>query len=344
MSFRDNLQHLRATRNMTQEQLAMLLGVSRQSVTKWEAERSYPEMDKLLKLCQIFDCTLDELVTGDLTDRAAAPAEASVPAGPPADVCGYDEHQRMMAWKIPTGIACILVGIALGFFFEGTLPFIGSHNGHDGLFILIVLMGVLAGLAFFVPAGMAHTAFVKAHPFVEDFYTEDDRDRARSRFSFGLLAGIAFIIVGIGFFLVLGEQAENYALFFLLIFIAIGTWNIVHYGMLLGRTDITGYNREAASELELEDIVNAQLDAELKNALVSKKHRATKTGAVCGSIMILATIAGLAALFVPMFSAPDPSNFDPEGTSAMWFWVAWPVGGMLCGVASLLMNAFGKKE
>lgn len=40
MSFRDNLQHLRATRNMTQEQLAMLLGVSRQSVTKWEADNS----------------------------------------------------------------------------------------------------------------------------------------------------------------------------------------------------------------------------------------------------------------------------------------------------------------
>lgn len=53
MSFRDNLQHLRATRNMTQEQLAMLVGVSRQSVTKWESERAYPEMDKLLKLCQI---------------------------------------------------------------------------------------------------------------------------------------------------------------------------------------------------------------------------------------------------------------------------------------------------
>ena len=67
MSFRNNLQHLRATHAMTQEQLAMMLGVSRQSVTKWEAERAYPEMDKLLKLCQIFDCTLDDLVTGDLT-------------------------------------------------------------------------------------------------------------------------------------------------------------------------------------------------------------------------------------------------------------------------------------
>lgn len=49
MSFRANLIHLRAANNMTQEQLAMLLGVSRQSVTKWESEKSYPEMDKLLR-------------------------------------------------------------------------------------------------------------------------------------------------------------------------------------------------------------------------------------------------------------------------------------------------------
>ena len=61
--------HLRAPRNMAQEQLAMLLGVSRQSVTKWEAEKSYPEMDKLIKICQLFVCTLDNLVTGDPTQR-----------------------------------------------------------------------------------------------------------------------------------------------------------------------------------------------------------------------------------------------------------------------------------
>lgn len=61
--------HLRATRNMAQEQLAMLLGVSRQSVTKWEAEKSCPEMDKLIKISQLFACTLDDLVTGDPTQR-----------------------------------------------------------------------------------------------------------------------------------------------------------------------------------------------------------------------------------------------------------------------------------
>ena len=343
MSFRDNLQHLRATRNMTQEQLAMLLGVSRQSVTKWEAERSYPEMDKLLKLCQIFDCTLDDLVQGDLTDRTPDPASPVVPAGPPADICGYDEHQRAMAWKIPTGVACILTFIGIAFFFEGALD-LSSWNGHDGLFIIIVLLGILAGLAFLVPAGMAHTAFVKAHPYIEDFYTDDDKARARSKFSGGLIAGIALVFVGIGCFLMLEKAVENYALFFLLLFIALGVWNIMHYSMLLNRTNVAEYNKSIADELELEDIMNAQLDAEIKDALVNKKRHATKTGAVCGAIMILATIVGLGLLFYPIFTAPDPAQFEPEGTSTMWFWMAWVVGGMLCGIVSLLMNAFGKQE
>ena len=346
MSFRDNLQHLRAERNMTQEQLAMLLGVSRQSVTKWEAERSYPEMDKLLKMCRIFDCSLDDLVQGDLTKKRDGDGDAqgkAVPAGPPQDVCGYDEHQRKMAWRVPTGIACIIVGVALGFFFEGALS-LPSHNGHDGALILFALAGILAGLAFLVPAGLAHSAFVKAHPFVEDFYTEDDRARARSSLSRGLVGGIAAIFVGIGIFLVIGESAEDYALFFLLLFIALGVWSIVHYGMLLGRTNVAEYNRNASDELEIEEIMNAQIREEIKDSLIRKRKRGRRVGAVCGAIMIAATLVGLALLFAPVLASPDPSSFQPEGTSAMWFWVAWPVGGMVCGIVALIWEAFGKEE
>ena len=69
-----------------------------------------------------------------------------------------------------------------------------------------------------------------------------------------------------------------------------------------------------------------------------------KLGAVCGSIMIVATIVGLALLFAPALIAPDPSAFEPEGTSAMWFWVAWPAGALLCGIVTLLWEAFGKGE
>ncbi len=344
MSFRDNLQHLRATRNMTQEQLAMLLGVSRQSVTKWEAEKSYPEMDKLLKLCQIFECTLDDLVQGDLTGRAPEPKAASVPAGPPTDICGYDEHQRMMAWKVPTGVATILVGIAIGLFFEGAVD-LASVGARDGLFVIIVLAGILVGLAFLVPAGMDHSAFIKAHPFVEDFYTEDDRLGARKSFTVGLIMGIALIFVGIGCLVMLEEMAtENVALFFLLFFIALGVWNIIHYGMLLGRVNVAEYNRSVAEELEVEDIVSAPLDDERREALLASRRADQKIGAVCGAIMIVATIIAFVLLFAPVLSSPDPDAFEPLGTSSAWFWAAWPIGGMICGIVTILMKAFGKQE
>ena len=70
LGFRDNLQHLRNAR-FGQAQLATLLGVSRQS-GKMEAEKSYPEMDKLIKLCDLFSARLDDLVQGDLTGCATA--------------------------------------------------------------------------------------------------------------------------------------------------------------------------------------------------------------------------------------------------------------------------------
>ena len=343
MSFRNNLQHLRATRNMTQEQLAMLLGVSRQSVTKWEAEKSYPEMDKLLKMCQIFDCSLDDLVQGDLTDRVPEAGPVAVPAGPPTDICGYDDHQRMMAWKVPTGVAAILLGIAIAFFFEDALA-VGEFNGSDGLFILIVLAGILAGLAFLIPAGMEHSAFQKAHPYVEDFYTEDDKARARKTFSAGLIAGIAFIFAGIGCFLMLERAAENVALFFLMFFIALGVWNILHYSMLFVRTNVAEYNKSVGEDLELEEIMNMQVDEARRKELLHLKRENDKLGAVCAAIMITATIVGLALLFGPALASPNPDAFEPEGTPAMWFWLAWPVGGLICGIVAVLWDAFGKQS
>lgn len=67
MSFGQNLQCLRKMSNkMTQEELAERLSVSRQTVSKWELDLVYPEMDKLIELCNMFSCSMDELVRGDL--------------------------------------------------------------------------------------------------------------------------------------------------------------------------------------------------------------------------------------------------------------------------------------
>ena len=67
MSFGQNLQFLRKMRNsMTQEALADRMGVSRQTVSKWELDSVYPEMDKLIELCSLFSCTMDQLIREDM--------------------------------------------------------------------------------------------------------------------------------------------------------------------------------------------------------------------------------------------------------------------------------------
>lgn len=68
MNFCNNLQKLRKKLNMSQEQLAENLGVTRQSVSKWESGASYPEMDKLVALCKIFNCELDDLVNKNIDE------------------------------------------------------------------------------------------------------------------------------------------------------------------------------------------------------------------------------------------------------------------------------------
>ena len=54
MKFGENLYNLRKSAKISQEKLAEEVGVSRQSVSKWENGESYPEMDNMLKICKIF--------------------------------------------------------------------------------------------------------------------------------------------------------------------------------------------------------------------------------------------------------------------------------------------------
>lgn len=66
MKFSEKLQKLRKDNNLSQEQLADKLDVSRQSVSKWESGQTYPEMDKLLTMCKIFNITLDDLTNDEI--------------------------------------------------------------------------------------------------------------------------------------------------------------------------------------------------------------------------------------------------------------------------------------
>ena len=61
MALGKNIYELRTAKNLSQGDLADLLDVSRQSVSKWETDAAIPDLDKLIKMCDVFGVTLDEL-------------------------------------------------------------------------------------------------------------------------------------------------------------------------------------------------------------------------------------------------------------------------------------------
>lgn len=65
LNFSEKLIKLRKEKGFSQEELGNKLNVARQTVSKWELGETTPEMDKLIKMSEIFDITLDELIKGE---------------------------------------------------------------------------------------------------------------------------------------------------------------------------------------------------------------------------------------------------------------------------------------
>lgn len=64
MNMADRIQYLRKTKGLSQEELADKAGVSRQAVSKWESEKSIPDLEKIIVLSDIFDVTTDYILKG----------------------------------------------------------------------------------------------------------------------------------------------------------------------------------------------------------------------------------------------------------------------------------------
>ena len=67
-NFAENLRKIRKENNLSQEDLAEKLGVSRQAISKWESASAYPEMDKIIALCDLFNLNIDDLLHKDIKE------------------------------------------------------------------------------------------------------------------------------------------------------------------------------------------------------------------------------------------------------------------------------------
>ena len=163
MAFGERLQALRRRQNMTQEDFAAQLQVSRQAVSKWESCRGYPEVEKLLYICNRYGVTLNELFQDEVPlagTEAAAEPPAAMERRPLGTALGnfLANLSPGNKWTGAASLAAVTLLIALGMLYVRG----GGDNEMTFLWIgAIIVFGVVealtAGLVsiWFVPGAVA---------------------------------------------------------------------------------------------------------------------------------------------------------------------------------------------
>lgn len=139
MKFGENLKNIRKSKNISQEYLAEKLGVSRQSVSKWETGENFPSMNNIMCLCEIFKCKINDLVHEDFTDIESLDSEIK------ESVVKFKKEKQIkvkliskiiyimanIVNKIFIGVAVLIIIMILA------LPFIGKSARISGTDLLI---------------------------------------------------------------------------------------------------------------------------------------------------------------------------------------------------------------
>ena len=340
MSFADNLVYLRQHYAVTQEGLAEQLGVSRQTISKWEAGTNYPEMDKILVLCDLFHVSLDDLMRGNVSVAKAGDTER------------YDAHMNRFDLSIVIGVASILVGVGLNVLLE-------AFGWPSNLQAVALLSCVVIGVVILVMGSLNHGEFKRRNPTIEPRYSADVLDRFGRRYPMQIALGVGIILLDVILLIgltpdediiVAGTIAlEDIAIVPFLFILALAVGILIWAGMQKSKYDLS----------ELTYIARrADLGADLPATAIVKTPEQVRNdrivGVICGVIMLLATVVFLVWGFVPLFDGvgswdgidkfalKDAIRGGQGGFAVSW--IAFVVGGILCGIVGLVGSVVSKSN
>ncbi|MER0281323.1 helix-turn-helix domain-containing protein [Clostridioides sp. GD02377] len=132
MNFGENLKRLRKERNLSQEQLSEMLNVSRQAISKWESNKTYPDIENLMLLRNIFNIALDDLLFDENKDKIEDVIKSSKL---PTNSTNYDEDELEDELSDNFMIGGFIIGISIGFITDNFMwgiagSFIGMGVGY----------------------------------------------------------------------------------------------------------------------------------------------------------------------------------------------------------------------
>lgn len=332
MILADKIINLRKKNGWSQEELAEKLGVTRQSISKYEGAQSIPDLDKILKLSEIFGVTTDYLIKDELEEEEYAPSQMqeneseSDRSVHKVTMEMANEYLQIIDWTAgKTAFAtmlCILspiVLLMLGAMSEMPDYHI-SENAAAGIGICVLIVLIAIAVTIFILCGMK----TKKYEFMEkeDIETaygvsgmvKEKRDAYHSPYVTQLVIGITCCICSvIPLFGTLAVSESDFymvsAVCMLLTLVAIGTYFIV---------------RSAAKM----NAVNQLLEEE--DYTRQKKHENKK---MSGPVMVYWLIA------TAIYLAWSFTTNDWDRT-----WIIWPVVGVLFPAFYAIVNGIRKKS
>ena len=332
MILADKIINLRKKNGWSQEELAEKLGVTRQSISKYEGAQSIPDLDKILKLSEIFGVTTDYLIKDELEEEEYAPSQMqeneseSDRSVHKVTMEMANEYLQIIDWSAgKTAFAtmlCILspiVLLMLGAMSEMPNYHI-SENAAAGIGICVLIVLIAIAVTIFILCGMK----TKKYEFMEkeDIETvygvsgmvKEKRDAYHSMYVTQLVIGITCCICSvIPLFGTLAVSESDFymvsAVCMLLALVAIGTYFIVR----------SAAKMNAMNQLLEEEDYTRQ-----------KKHENKKMSGPVTVYWLIATAIYLAWSF---------TTNDWDRT-----WIIWPVVGVLFPAFYAIVSGIRKKS
>ena len=164
MNLGENIYRLRTEHGLSQGDFADALEVSRQSVSKWENNSAVPELEKLMKMAELFGITFDELVSGEAKKEHAPPPPQKPAVPEPPAKRSLTTVQIIGIVLLGFGGLCLAVftaaGILTGNYLLGL--FIGLPTMLCGLICMVCRknIGLKCAWALYLPLWVLFTIFL----------------------------------------------------------------------------------------------------------------------------------------------------------------------------------------
>lgn len=236
MNLGENLQILRKSKGMSQEELAEKLDVSRQAVSKWETGETSPETEKIILICDIFNCTMDTLVKGKITDSDNS------------NIKIYDDFMNKFSKGVSLGVFLILLGVTILLTIIGLVPNEENLEKYVVIGVAILLIFVVCAVPLFIVLGIKMDSIQKKYRDIIHAYNynEEEIDKFNAKFSIVIALSVAVILIGVivmiliyGFQLINIKSTLPVAIF--MSFVTISVPFLVNAGIIKSKYDKTFY-------------------------------------------------------------------------------------------------------